>query len=99
MVRLLVSNSYLMFFIAFAYVHVICSMINGGRINVVNIDGELKRYSEMVFKGEQPFSKWDDLVYVGTAAQKEIQDDILTEQEMMQFAVYMREKKEKSSLH
>ncbi|HFO1034255.1 TPA: hypothetical protein ACHIRZ_003504 [Bacillus paranthracis] len=72
---------------------------NGGRINVVNIDGELKRYSEMVFKGEQPFSKWDDLVYVGTAAQKEIQEDFLTEQEMMQFAVYMRNKREKSSLH
>jgi len=53
----------------------------------------------MVFKGEKPFSKWDDLVYVGTAAQKEIQEDILTEQEMMQFAVYMREKKGKSSLH
>ena len=30
---------------------------------------------------------------------KEIQEDILTEQEMMQFAVYMREKREKSSLH
>lgn len=73
---------------------------NGGRINVVNIDGELKRYSEMVFKGEKPFSKEEDLVFVGTAAsQKEIQEDILTEQEMMQFAVYMRNKREKSSLH
>ncbi|AJI26191.1 hypothetical protein BF28_5553 (plasmid) [Bacillus cereus E33L] len=53
----------------------------------------------MVFKGEKPFSKWDHLVFVGTAMQKEIQEDILTEQEMMQFAVYMRNKREKSSLH
>ncbi|EJR96780.1 hypothetical protein S3E15_02834 [Bacillus mycoides] len=53
----------------------------------------------MVFKGEKPFSKWDDLVFVGTAPRKEIQEGILTEQEMMQFAVYMREKREKSSLH
>ncbi|MDA1763985.1 hypothetical protein PDK32_27515 [Bacillus cereus] len=30
---------------------------NGGRINVVKIDGELKRYSEMAFKGEKTFSK------------------------------------------
>ncbi|AJG79555.1 hypothetical protein bthur0010_60810 [Bacillus thuringiensis serovar pondicheriensis BGSC 4BA1] len=73
--------------------------MRGGRINVVNIDRELKRDSEMVFKGEKPFSKWDDLVFVGTAPQKEIQEDILTEQEMMQFAVYMRNKREKSSLH
>lgn len=54
----------------------------------------------MVFKVEKPFSKEEDLVFVGTAApQKEIQEDILTEQEMMQFAVYMRNKREKSSLH
>ncbi|WP_193649052.1 hypothetical protein [Bacillus cereus] len=44
-------------------------------------------------------SKWDDLIFVGTAPRKEIKQDILTEKEMMQFAVYMREKREKSSLH
>ncbi|MEH7459377.1 hypothetical protein V7183_19830 [Bacillus sp. JJ1127] len=72
---------------------------SGGRINVVNIGGELKRYSEMVFKGEKPMSNWDDLIFVGTAPQKEIKEEALTEKEMMQFAVYMREKREKSLLH
>nr|WP_229188594.1 hypothetical protein [Bacillus cereus] len=74
-------------------------LANEGRYNVVNINGEWKRYSEMVFKGEAPFSKWDHLVYIGTAKQGTIERKQLTQEEMMQFAVYMREKKEKSSLH
>lgn len=74
-------------------------LANEGRYNVVNIDGEWKRYSEMVFKGEEPFSKWDDLVYIGTAKQGATEGKQFTQKEMMQFAVYMREKREKSSLH
>ncbi|PRT15111.1 hypothetical protein C6360_28715 [Bacillus wiedmannii] len=74
-------------------------LANEGRYNVVNIDGEWKRYSEMVFKGEEPFSKWDDLVYIGTAKQGATEGRQFTQKEMMQFAVYMREKREKSSLH
>ncbi|MES5930237.1 hypothetical protein QCI77_30575 [Bacillus cereus group sp. MG9] len=74
-------------------------LANEGRYNVVNIDGEWKRYSEMVFKGEEPFSKWDDLIYIGTSTQGAIEGKQFTQEEMMQFAVYMREKREKSSLH
>ncbi|MES5896857.1 hypothetical protein QCI75_29715 [Bacillus cereus group sp. RP43] len=61
-------------------------LANEGRYNVVNINDEWKRYSEMV-----PFSKWDDLVYIGTAKQGAT--------EGKQFAVYMREKRAKSLLH
>ncbi|PFE92767.1 hypothetical protein CN325_22075 [Bacillus thuringiensis] len=74
-------------------------LANEGRYNVVNIDGEWKIYSEMVFKGEAPFSKWDDLEYIGTAKQGATEGKQFTQKEMMQFAVYMREKREKSSLH
>ncbi|HDR7707626.1 TPA: hypothetical protein QCX91_005346 [Bacillus thuringiensis] len=74
-------------------------LANEGRYNVVNIDGEWKIYSEMVFKGEAPFSKWDDLEYIGTAKQGATEGKQFTPKEMMQFAVYMREKREKSSLH
>lgn len=74
-------------------------LANEGRYNVVNIDGEWKRYSEMVFKGEEPFSKWDDLVYIGTSKQGATEGRQFTQKEMMEFAVYMREKREKSSLH
>ncbi|WP_050567739.1 hypothetical protein [Bacillus cereus] len=74
-------------------------LANEGRYNVVNINGEWKRYSEMVNKGEAPFSKWDDLVFIGTANQGATEGKQFTKEEMMQFAVYMREKREKSSLH
>ncbi|PGL82596.1 hypothetical protein CN931_14415 [Bacillus sp. AFS054943] len=70
-----------------------------GRFNVVNIDGEWKRYSEMVIKGEKPMSKWDDMIYIGTALQGEIKEERLTTAEMMEFAVYMREKKASTLLH
>ncbi|MFU1903340.1 hypothetical protein ACM6RL_24705 [Bacillus thuringiensis] len=74
-------------------------LANEGRYNVVNINGEWKIYSELVFKGEAPFSKWDDLEYIGTAKQGATEGKQFTQKEMMQFAVYMREKREKSSLH
>lgn len=70
-----------------------------GRFNVVNIDGKWKRYSEMVIKGEKPISNWEDMILVGTAPQGQVKEEYLTTEEIMEFAVYMREKKVSTLLH
>lgn len=48
----------------------------------------------MGIKGEKPMSNWDDRIFVGTAPQGQVKEECLTTEEMMEFAVYMREKKQ-----
>ncbi|MGX5616559.1 hypothetical protein [Bacillus toyonensis] len=44
-------------------------------------------------------SNWDDRIFVGTAPQGQVKEECLTTEEMMEFAVYMREKKASTLLH
>ncbi len=64
-----------------------------GRFDMANINGAWERYTEMVLKDEEPFCKWDDMKYVGSGIFGDIKEEKLTQKEIMNFAVEMREKK------
>ncbi|EJQ32408.1 hypothetical protein IEC_05420 [Bacillus toyonensis] len=68
-----------------------------GRFNMANINGKWERYTEMVLKDEEPFCKWDDMIYVGSGIFGDIKEEKLTQEEIMNFAVEMREKKQQGT--
>ncbi|EJV55812.1 hypothetical protein IEM_05424 [Bacillus cereus BAG6O-2] len=57
----------------------------------------LHQNPEMILKDEEPFCKWDDMKYVGSGIFGDIKEEKLTQEEIMNFAVDMREKKQKDT--
>lgn len=54
--------------------------IEPGRVSKVKINGKWKTFTERVQKGKGPFSKFDDIVFVGTG--KKTKDEYLSEKEL-----------------
>ncbi|KEK17905.1 hypothetical protein BAMA_10505 [Bacillus manliponensis] len=56
--------------------------LNGGRYSQVKVNGDWKKYTEVVLKGEETFSKWEDMTYIGSGVLTDIKFAHLTIEEI-----------------
>ncbi|EOQ09115.1 hypothetical protein [Bacillus cereus] len=64
--------------------------------DLVNIDGEWKRFTKKVSRGEEPFESWDincdDEIFLGSATFGDIKEEEFTEQQLDQLCAEIRER-------
>jgi len=66
------------------------SPMSDGQVNEVLIDGEWKKYTEMMPHGKAAEMHWEDSAFIGTASEDNIRMVDFPQEELMKLAVELR---------